>query len=139
MIARPWYGGDHKRLRKTLIESGLWIGQPCSLCGEPMWPGQKLDLGHACDAAGRSIPGRYTGLQHSRCNQGAGGQVNPWGVRTRAAAARAARSPQRVAAIEDAAARKTRKQERAEWDRVQAAIAADGAGAQDDEATGRDW
>ena len=134
MTARPWYGGDHKRLRKTLIEAGLWIGQPCSLCGLPMWPGQPLDLGHATDAAGRSIPGYYTGLQHSACNQGAGGKVNPWGVRTRAVAARAARSPARVQQIQDAEARKTRKAIRSEFDAIQAMIAAD-----DDAEDGRDW
>jgi len=64
--------------------------------------------------------------------------VNPWGVRTRAEAAVAARSPERQQEIDDKAARDLRKQERAEFDRVKAQIAANEVVPVED-ATGRDW
>lgn len=132
------YDQDHVRLRAALIASGLWVGQPCPICSEPMWPGQKLVLAHEDDENGRSIPGRYKGLAHDTCNAHDAGKVNPWGVRTKAAEAVAARSPERQREIDDKAARDLRKQERAEFDAVKAQIAANEVVPVED-TTGRDW
>lgn len=90
-----------------------------------MWRTQRLHLGHVEDKEGRSIPGQYEGkLSHGWCNESAGGRVNPWNVRGRAEQARAARSPERQEALDHKAARKLRKAEREEFDRVQKMIAA---------------
>ncbi len=64
------YGAEHQKLRKRLIESGEVYGQPCWRCGEPMMPGQSLDLGHREDRSG------YMGMEHSICNRSAGGRKN---------------------------------------------------------------
>lgn len=122
----PIYRGDHARIRRELL-AALVPGSPCPVCGQPMYPEQRLHLGHLDDETGRSIPGRYVGLVHAgKCNEGRGGKVNPWNVRGRAAAARAARSPERQRELDSAAARKQRKAFRSEFDRVQAEIRAAG-------------
>jgi len=135
-MAKPWYGTAHQRQRAALIAAGAWVGKPCPYCSEPMWPGQRLDLGHADDEEGRSIPGAYLGLVHAWCNHSAGGSVNPWNVRRRAVAARAARSPERQRQLADREARQERKRLRSEFDAAQRAIAAEDTPADDD---GRDW
>jgi hypothetical protein len=124
------YGHAHQRLRAALL-AAFTEGTPCGLCGNPMWRAQKLDLGHVSDADGRSIPGRWAGLQHATCNSRSGGQVNPWGVRTRAVAARARRSPARAAEVDAREARRQRKAIRSEYDAVQQQLVAD--------ESGREW
>lgn len=118
------YNQAHVRLRKELV-AALVDGTPCWRCGKGMFRGQRLQLGHQDSPDGRSIPGSYAGLEHAACGESAGGRVNPWGVRTRAEAAVAARSPERVQELDHKEARRTRKQIRAEFDAVQRAIAAD--------------
>lgn len=113
------YGKRHQRLRAELIASGTWVGVPCFYCKKLMWPGQRLDLAHADDDQGRSVPGKYVGLVHAWCNHSAGGSVNPWGIRARAAAARDARSPERRKQLTDREARKDRKRLRSEFDAAQ--------------------
>jgi len=112
------YGEEHERLRRALV-AGFIEGTLCSLCGKPMWSAQPLDLGHVSDADGRSVPGRWAGLQHASCNRSVGARVNPWGIRARAPAARAARSPERSQQLADRAARRQRKLFRAEFDAAQ--------------------
>jgi hypothetical protein len=62
------YGSGHQKLRAALL-AVLSPGTPCpqrfgdgTTCGEPMWPGQDLHLGHTDDRAG------YIGLVHAACN-----------------------------------------------------------------------
>jgi hypothetical protein len=68
----PRYGHAHERLRKAVLESGIWIGRPCYRCGKPMWPGMPLDLDHLTDENGVRVgddiyvPGY---LSHRSCNQ----------------------------------------------------------------------
>lgn len=112
-MAQPWYGEEHRRIRAALLAAFV-DGQLCSLCKEPMFRTQKLDLGHVSDSAGRSIPGRWAGLQHATCNHSSGGQVNPYGVRNKPP-----RSPERIAAIAARDARRQRKSFRAEFDAAQ--------------------
>ena len=128
----PIHGAEHQRIRKALIASGTWLGQPCFWCKKPMMAGEKLALGHASDAEGRSIPGKYVGLTHYKCDVGAGGQVNPWGVRTRAAIARANRTPERQKLLDERAARVERKKLRKEFDAAQQEI-------REDEQPGREF
>jgi hypothetical protein len=113
-MAEAQYGAAHQRIRAALIGSGVWVGQPCPRCGERMMPGQKLDLDHRTDDAGRRIGG-YNGLAHSKCNRAA----NAWGHQRRAAEANAARSPQRQQEKDFRAARKQRREFRAEFDAAQ--------------------
>lgn len=60
------YRGKHPKLRAILLKR-LVPGTPCPqpvngrVCGQPMYPTQKLHLGHAPD-------GSYLGLVHARCN-----------------------------------------------------------------------
>lgn len=58
------YGAVHKRIRAVLLP--LSYGKPCPRCGEPMLPGQQLDLGHNDDRSG------YNGMEHASCNRRAG-------------------------------------------------------------------
>lgn len=134
-MPKPLYRELHDRIRRELL-AALVPGQPCPVCRKPMFPGQRLHLGHADDEAGYSIPGRYVGLVHGACNESKGGAVNPYGTRQRAAAARAGRSPDQTAAIASAKARKQRRQFRAEFDAVQAEIAAKEAGIAAEKAAG---
>jgi hypothetical protein len=60
------YGGDHQALRRAA--KPFAYGQPCSRCGQPMRPGQALDLDHR-DGTG------WLGFSHARCNRAAGGRL----------------------------------------------------------------
>jgi hypothetical protein len=67
------YGNHHQQLAARL-RARLIPGTPCpqqfpdgSVCGQPMWPSQRLALGHRPD-------GGYLGLVHARCNESDGGQ-----------------------------------------------------------------
>lgn len=57
---------DKRRLKREMRP-----GQPCPRCGQPMWPHQALDRGHAIPRAlgGVNSPGR---LEHASCNRSAG-------------------------------------------------------------------
>lgn len=58
------YGSDHQRIRKALLAEAY--GQDCHHCGEPMLPGQALDLDHTADRTG------YRGFAHASCNRSEG-------------------------------------------------------------------
>jgi hypothetical protein len=59
------YGWPHRRRRHELLASTP-IGSPCPRCGEPMLPGQQLDLDHS-PLAPRPGPGDR--LAHASCNR----------------------------------------------------------------------
>ena len=59
------YGIAHQRTRTHALRD-LRPGQPCHLCGKPMWPHQRLDLDHTTDRTA------YRGLAHAHCNAVAG-------------------------------------------------------------------
>jgi hypothetical protein len=66
--AAVYNSAEHKALRARL-RAELIPGQPCpqpfpdgTRCGQPMWPGQRLDLGHNDTRTG------YIGLVHHVCN-----------------------------------------------------------------------
>ena len=68
------YGTRHQKRRQRDL-ARLRPGTPCpqifpdgSTCGQPMHPGQPLDLGHAPG-------GGYLGLVHAACNRSAGSQL----------------------------------------------------------------
>ena len=63
-MAAPQYDWRHRQQRAELIRSGYWIGQPCPRCLRPMWPGQRLDLGHVIDVAAGGFAGPKR-LEHS--------------------------------------------------------------------------
>lgn len=63
--AQRGYGGQHQKLRTALLPFAY--GQPCGRCGQPMLPGQKLELDH--DDHDRTL---YRGMAHARCNRAAG-------------------------------------------------------------------
>lgn len=67
MSAPGAYSGPHQAIRRALLPYAY--GRPCPRCGQPMLPGQKLDLGHTDDRAG------YSGIEHSRCNRQAGARL----------------------------------------------------------------
>ena len=73
-MAAPQYDWRHRQQRAELIRSGYWIGQPCPRCLRPMWPGQRLDLGHVIDVAAGGFAGPKR-LEHSSCNRKAGQAV----------------------------------------------------------------
>jgi len=61
------YAGEHKNLRAQLLaDLKRRPGQPCTRCGWPMYPWQRLHLDHSDDGT------RWLGLAHARCNQQAG-------------------------------------------------------------------
>lgn len=64
-------GHGHQRLREQLLPGAY--GKPCPKCGEPMLPGQELDLGHAQD---RAVYGAHNQgarqMEHARCNRQSG-------------------------------------------------------------------
>jgi hypothetical protein len=65
-MSRPPYRGRHEATRKVLLADAY--GCLCVLCGEPMLPGQALDLDHAPDGSG------YRGMAHAKCNRADGGR-----------------------------------------------------------------
>ncbi len=70
-MAAPQYSGNWQRIREALYRSGIWIGQPCPRCGLPLWPGQRLHLGHATDVAAGGMGGPVR-FEHGACNERAG-------------------------------------------------------------------
>ena len=63
------YDAGHDRTRARLLP--VAYGHPCPRCGEPMLPGQALDLGHTHARA--TTPGaRGDRIEHARCNRSAG-------------------------------------------------------------------
>lgn len=69
-MSRPGtYTGEQKTLRRALL-AVYSPAQPCPRCGRPLGPNPNLlDLGHTDDRSA------YTGLEHSRCNRGAGARL----------------------------------------------------------------
>jgi hypothetical protein len=63
------YGREHEQVRRALLSS-YHPDTPCPRCDQPLGidPGA-LDLGHRDDGAG------WNGLEHARCNRGAGGRL----------------------------------------------------------------
>jgi len=64
-------GHDHRQWATKLPNPN---GRPCPRCGQPMLPGQKLDLGHTIDRArgGGNSPRRW---EHAHCNRKAGAKL----------------------------------------------------------------
>ena len=58
------YGYKHRQLRAELLPFA--IGRPYNRCGQPMNPGQPLDLDHNDNRDG------YRGFAHAKCNRRAG-------------------------------------------------------------------
>lgn len=63
------YDAEHDARRRALLP--LAYGKPCPRCGEPLLPGQDLDLGHA---VARSVDPASRGnrIEHAHCNRSAG-------------------------------------------------------------------
>jgi hypothetical protein len=60
--AQRGYGAQHQTMRRRLLP--LAYGRPCPRCGQPILPGQALDLDHAKDRTS------YNGIAHASCNRG---------------------------------------------------------------------
>jgi hypothetical protein len=86
-----------------------------------MWPGQKLDLGHAVDVVAGGFGGPRR-LEHSHCNQGAGSRV---GSARRKARIAKTRTPAEQQAHDQRIAKQMRREAKRAW----AAL----------EQPGRDW
>jgi hypothetical protein len=65
MTGQKWSGG-HRRLSEQMRAHAL--GRICHFCGQPMLPGQPLDLDHAPDGL------TYRGVAHRSCNRADGGR-----------------------------------------------------------------
>jgi hypothetical protein len=65
-VTGPKWSGPHRRLSEQMRARA--IGQICHFCGQPMLPGQPLDLDHAPDGRG------YRGVTHRHCNRADGGR-----------------------------------------------------------------
>jgi hypothetical protein len=74
-VTKPAYQGAHRAIRRAVLPYAY--GQLCHLCGQPMLPGQPLDLDHRPDGRG------YRGMSHSRCNRADGGRRAKLGRRDR--------------------------------------------------------
>ena len=61
---RARYSRQHDIARARFLKE--WGNRPCVRCGEPIEPGQPVDLDHRDDGQG------YLGLSHSSCNRTAG-------------------------------------------------------------------
>jgi hypothetical protein len=63
------YDAEHDRTRAHLLP--LAYGKPCPRCGQPMLPGQALDLGHR---VARAVDPhcRADRMEHASCNRSAG-------------------------------------------------------------------
>ncbi|MGW7303932.1 hypothetical protein [Streptomyces sp. NPDC054829] len=65
-------GGEHQKQRARLL-ADLVPGEPCEVCGEPMYPEQDLDADHE---QARALGGtRATRLLHASCNRRLGAQL----------------------------------------------------------------
>lgn len=63
------YTTEHDRTRAELLPGAY--GQPCPRCGDPMLPGQDLDLGHSV-ALAVDPSSKADRIEHSSCNRSAG-------------------------------------------------------------------
>jgi hypothetical protein len=97
------YSGSWQRLRKALLASGEWVGTPCPRCLEPLWPSQRLHLGHAVDVAAGGFGGPVR-IEHASCNEAAGARAGSARRKARLArersAAEKAAHDHRVAVLE---------------------------------------
>ncbi len=73
MAALP-YSGNWQHLRKAIMASTFWVGTPCRRCGRPLWPGQRLQLGHVIDVADGGMGGPVV-VEHGSCNEAAGARA----------------------------------------------------------------
>lgn len=103
------YGSAHRARRAALLAAlARAPGQPCPRCGMPMWPGQRLDLGHASDEAKRrGLPGDR--LEHATCNRRAGQQITAAIQRARGGPTPRQLAAARMRQWRAAAARNTRR------------------------------
>jgi len=113
-MAAPQYSGPWQHIRRALIASGYWIGTPCPRCGEPLWPGQRLQLGHVIDVAAGGMGGPVR-IEHGSCNEAAGARAGS--ARRKAKGARV-RSPVEQAAHDHRRAVRMRREWRA-WEAQQ--------------------
>jgi len=61
------YGAEHRARREELLP--LAEGQPCPICGEPMWPDREaLDLGHTVPLWVDANQRAGDAIQHRACN-----------------------------------------------------------------------
>jgi len=111
------YSGAHERVRRAFL-AAFCAGQPCALGGEPLYgPARLLDLAHATDDQGVPlVPPRWLGLSCRKHNRGA----NSWGRLGKGTD----RTPERAAEVKVVESRREAKRARAEFDCVQAEIAA---------------
>jgi hypothetical protein len=61
------YGGEHQAVRRAMLPYA--VGSRCWRCGQPILPGQPVDLGHTDDRSA------YAGPEHARCNRQAGARL----------------------------------------------------------------
>jgi hypothetical protein len=108
------YSGAWQRLRKASYKSGIWIGQLCPRCLEPMWPGQRLHLGHAVDVAAGGFGGPVR-WEHASCNEAAGARA---GSARRKARLAKMRTPEEQAAHDRREAVRLRR----EWKQAREAL-----------------
>jgi hypothetical protein len=94
------YGPEHQRARAIALEM-MCDGDPCCLCGRPMYLRQKLDLNHLIPRALGGIGGPRA-LAHAACNRKQGWPT----ARIVAALRRRGRAP---AAIRRTATRSNRR------------------------------
>jgi hypothetical protein len=68
-VTDPAYDSAHQAIRRALL-AGASPADPCARCGRPLGPDPaNVHLGHDDDH-----PGAYSGLEHKRCNESAGGR-----------------------------------------------------------------
>ena|ERR1700754_1486669 len=65
------YGNTHQARRKALLPSAY--GTACPYCGDPMLPGQALDLDHTTPLVLGGVQGDR--IAHASCNRSAGARL----------------------------------------------------------------
>lgn len=67
-------GSAHRRERERLLPGAYY--RPCVYCGQPMLPGQRLQLDHGLPRALGGRTGDGTGrITHGACNEKAGARL----------------------------------------------------------------
>lgn len=66
------YGNEHRRARDAMLPYA--VGQPCTRCGVPIMPGDRVDLDHAdnIESVSEFYGSVYSGFAHASCNRRAG-------------------------------------------------------------------
>jgi hypothetical protein len=89
VVSGDRYDREHEQVRRALLSS-YHPDTPCPRCDQPLGiDPSALDLGHRDDGAG------WNGLEHARCNRGAGGRLGH--ARRKARRARAANQVEEAA------------------------------------------